>query len=396
MIQGNENEEAPNEEAPKLVRCSRLPRVMKCSASLRAPEVEIDYNTPEAQRGRCVHAVMADVVRADLSALPDLDPYLAKWPIVNGDEIEQLARNGLRIWKRLRIGFRTLGAEKELVASPLTGTPDVFGRPVEPEVIVIDWKSNWEPRSYTDQLCGYAWLVIRNHFLADPPTRIKLVTAWLRYGTYDSVVMSWEDFRLWFARLEEALKSDIFSPGEHCTFCGIEHECAALTALTRQNVAIFKDIEDGPLLPTQYAEVFPQYQMAIKALKKFHSLLKSLTKSAGGELAVSETEVLKIETQVQKIIQPSSASMQVLQTLFAEQLDERRDLSLIDFLSDALTIGKGKLEKLVKQYAAQGRGAAMVRELYKGLEAANVMTSKRVEKLVLRKKEVEGDGEKSV
>lgn len=392
MRQENENEEAPNEEAPKPIRCSRLPRVMKCSASLRAPEVEIDYNAPEAQRGRCVHAVMADVARADLSALPDLDPYLAKWPIVDGDEIERLARNGLRIWKRLRMGFRTLGVEKKLMAPPLTGTPDVFGVPAEPEIVIIDWKSDWEPRDYNDQLRGYAWLVIRNYSPADPPTRIKLVTAWLRYGEYDSVVMSWDDFSAWFARLEKQLKSDVFSPGEHCTFCGIEHECAALTALTRANIAIFRDIEDGPLLPTQYAAVFPQYQMALKALKKFHALLKSLAKSAGGELAVSENEVLRIETQVQKVIRPSSASMQVLQALFAEQLDERRDLSLIDLLSEVLTIGKGKLEKLVKSSAAKGRGAARVRELYRGLEEANVMTSRHVEKLVLRKKEADSDG----
>jgi len=335
---------------------------------------------------------MAAVARDDLFTLPDLDPYLARWPIVDADEIERLAKNGFRTWKRLRIGFRTLGVEEELASGRLTGTPDVFGVTVEPEIVVIDWKSDWEPRDYTDQLCGYAWMVVHNYSKEEPPKRVKLVTVWLRYGTYDVVDLSMDDLVAWHARLQVALESDTFSPGEHCTFCGIAHECAARTALVRQNVAIFQDVQDGPLLPEQYAALFPQYQMAVKALKAFYDMLKSVTKEAGGELPVSENEVLRIETQVQKSIQSSSASMQVIQTLFAEVLDERRDLSLIDFLGDVLSIGKGKLEKLVKQYAVKGRGAARVRELYEGLEAAEALVPKPVEKLVLRKKEVDDDG----
>jgi hypothetical protein len=354
---------------------------MRCPASAKEAEIEIESTSPEAETGRRVHAAMRKIVERDLTdGIPEVQ-----------EEDKRLVWNGLHIWKKIRLVSRTFAVEREIIDGELSGTPDYVGITAEGELIILDWKSGWADRDYSDQLKGYLWLA-RAHFLMPEHSIFsggRIITAWLQTrDLYDVEIVTPEQLAAWEKKLEECLVSDIFAPGEHCLYCPGQWTCAARTAMVRQAVAIFGDqaTDNLPVSPERLAAAYPAYQVATAALKRYHDLTKEAVEGAGS-IALPDGRVLTLEPQEQRKILMSTTTLGILAKHFGADTPE----DLLDEMPSVFKIVKEKLEQAIKERALKQKGAANVREVLTALNEAGVIEKSEVKKLVIKKGQADVD-----
>jgi hypothetical protein len=316
---------------------------------------------------------MREIVRNDMTeTIPEVQ-----------EEDKRLVWNGLHVWQKVRLVSRTLAVEEEITDGELTGTPDYVGITGEDELIILDWKSGYVDRDYSDQLKGYVFLAAKK-YCPDKFTGARIITVWLQSrDLYDVEIVTPDQYIAWLERLNEALVSQNFAPGGHCLFCPGQWTCAARTAMVRQAAEIFIDhaTNNLPVNIGQLIAAYPKLQVVEAAIKRVRELIREGVESAGGYVPLADGRVLTLETQERRAIRLRSETLKILQEHF--QIADAE--TLVDAFTSVFVINKEKLENEIKAAAPPRKGAANIRAILDALDGAGMVEKTEVKKLVIKK-----------
>ena len=368
------------------IRASALPRIMACPESLTAPDILIETTSPEARMGRAVHAVLADVVRGGLEAVPELEPYAAKHAVTDLDELRMLSWAGVNAWGALREEIDPQLIEERLEGTvsgiALSGHADIIGQTIDEETgevlpVVADWKTGYLETDYLDQLRAYlslAWSTINRDASAG-----KAIVIWLRERRLEVVDVTSEDLAAWERDLAARLAHPTFGPGEHCTYCGRALECPARSQIVRSVVADLSDGEaPGALTPERLAGLYPRVKLVKRALDLYDTALREAVEAAG-QLSTGDGRVLTLEDQRRETVLFERAA-----TALALHLD-MLPTDLRAALEDDITVSKKAIEDLAAARADRGLKGKARAEVTTMLREDGAMKATEFKRLVCKK-----------
>lgn len=356
------------------IRCSSLPLAFTCPGSLRGDGPAVDMINDASADGTAVHAGLASVVRGmDAEAAHEL--MLAEHPACNRGEVTPLFWAGVKMWTEIQHWMPGAQAEGEMRTGELTGHTDVISLPGT-EGVILDWKSGRKDRDYRHQGFGYAYL--RMH-LWPALTSVTVHFAWLRSQELESYTVDRGRAYAWYQHLrEEVVDWDgKYRAGPHCTFCPRRASCPAVTALVKQDVAMFADGKTFELSTCTGPELCGHFRK-IKMLQRF---LEAAERNARVEIGhrgeVDDGEggmIHMVPTKGNREIAPLAAW-----PILSARLTNQEMAGVVE-------IGVGRLEDAIKAKAPKGKGAAAVRELSEALEAAGAISREPGQKLVDERK----------
>lgn len=224
------------------IRCSALPRIMRCGASAEPPLAPVDEWSDQADVGTRVHGLLRSVVDGQSVDLTGLD-----------SDTRLLVASGISVWcgsrgmVALRDAFQNPVCERsfELAATgfTLTGHSDVRSD-VGGAVRILDWKSGRVDHDYSEQMLGYCALELAaNPFIA----RADASIVWLREREVETWGMERSELSGWSLRVGSAIASRATVYGRHCTFCPRSHECTGRAAVVRRDAQSLLELSDEEL-----------------------------------------------------------------------------------------------------------------------------------------------------
>lgn len=386
------------------IRASSLPRIMSCPASLKRPEVWIEPRREEAEMGTAVHAVLDDIVKSSMESVPDLDPYIKKFE-VDADELRFLAWRGMEIWNTFKpmLDEQSIESERELVLTisdehRLVGHVDVCAFLADTDqstLVVIDWKSGYVEREYMSQLMGYALLAYWNQEHSDDvnykPQAVKIVTAWLRAGTWDVLDVTPEGLDDFEWRLIEVveMQDEKFSPDDaHCIYCPRASECPAKAQMIQSAIrnlwpAEYKahNLTDRDKLGVLYS----QAQSLKRVLKDYDDAIKDSIRKEG-PISIPGGGALSLQECIRQTIHYDDAAGHAI----APHLGVAAGKIIEALGGGALTLSKDALLKAVGNRAPRGAKADAKRAVIADLETAGCIQTTPYDKLTpLSAKQIE-------
>lgn len=358
------------------IRCSSLPLVSACPASLDA-ELPVNAQTPEASLGTAVHDFLAAEIAGAVNA--------AFVPADQGDEFRMLTTMGLRCWSQLRHYFPAPAVEKYLEAPmgtiTLTGHADVYSLELQPtdgvgEVRILDWKTGRDDLNYDDQLRGYALLGLEHceHAESASVALVRVREQTVDWGHYTRN----EIYRWWNGLAARVNGRHDFAAGRHCGFCPRSPACPAKTAMLTQAVTalIGVDSEYGDsmlMTPDALALLLDRAKLIEKACESARDLVRAEVIARGGRIATADGRELFIAAQERKSIEYAQAVEILLEELGA------------DALTHTLSVSKTKVEEAVRAKAGRGRKQQAVKDLFDRLAEAGAIRTETTERLEVRR-----------
>ena len=364
-----------------ILRCSSMPRILKCPASAVAPDIEIEGDRAVAMIGRAAHEALAAHVRG---GAPDFDAIARKHG-AERDTFAPLYYVGRRIWDERKSAIAIIAVEQKMAAEILPGvilqgTGDIIARAVReevPTIVVWDWKSG-AIADHRDQIISYAWLASREW----PTERVKGVLCWLRDQLADIDDIGMDELEKLPERIREALDHpDRFCPGpQQCQYCPRRFDCPARTALVRQSVesltaasALSKSIGLVALDPAALAALWPKVKMIKAALEQYDEVVRARVKEAGALPVGDGTELVITEVERTEIV--PARGIPVLVERFGG----------IEAIMPAIRLGKSEIGNLASAQAPRGMKKAAITELMGALEAAGALVITKSGRLTVRK-----------
>ena len=359
----------------RTVRCSALPRIMRCPASA-APSNVVSYS-PEAAMGTLVHEAMSKpgeigniVTRAANAGL-------------DGDEARFLIYAALEADATLIVEAgvtdvqRETPLEADLATVKLTGTPDVRGM-IEPRRrLIVDYKAGRVDRDYAHQLRGYALLEMLNDKTID---EVVCRIAWLRAGVVDTFAVTMVDAMRWLADLIRRLDSGAYTDDiEVCGFCPHRSECGQYARmLNAATVALAKPGAKLPTSPVDLAKLYPAAQELARTLDAYKAALRAAVVQTG-PIAIGEGREVALETRKRASIDAARAASIIHAHLDADVLT-------------VMEVKKSALEDALREQSPRGQKKKAVEDCMFALEAAGALTWAASDALVMRKAKESGNG----
>lgn len=358
------------------IRCSALPRIMSCPASVEKPDIIINQGSDAARLGTAAHEFYAKIVTENIDTVePDLIWHLSSKHNVDTDELKGLCWNGLRLWGQIRDKIRYYDAESrgECVIRNtfvLGGTPDVAASISDKNTnfVVIDWKTGRKEYDPLPQLKGYSlieWMAQGSPALES----FKLVTVWTRLNIIETVEVTADDLLAFEGELMDIVtaKERKYNPNDsNCVFCPLQHDCPArlryLQASGEDIRAIVGD-SGGEVTPFRLAALYPQSRMLKKSLDKYEKMLKQVVADAGGNLGNLSFK----EEQRQEVTYDAEIIAEVL-----GEVEQKHKISKTD------------LKQMVDKVAPQRGKGKMLKELIDILESRGMIETKTIKKLEWR------------
>jgi len=370
------------------IRCSSLPRILACPASMIAPKITINHDSPQAALGRAVHEVLASYVSSPDPYLPEIEPFGAKYqiPFTDMDDFRFLAHAGKRAWDELRKGISGPGVpEAELRADfpdfTLTGHPDVFGREETTNaLLVVDWKTGRYEADASAQIMGYLCLLEASGHQAPA---YKGITVWLRSGEAQVGAYASRDLEAMREKISLAIRAGagenpIFRPGpDACAFCPRAMECPARAAWLRDAVAALEVSGTSEVFPGLLAGLYHRARALRAALDHYDDALKAEVERAG-TLALLDGSALVLEDRARATF---NATMVIEAVKSGLKLTRAAEAG---FAEKALRIDKAGLDRWLIDLVPSGKGAFRDEFLAK-LEAAGALTKVPYRVLVNKK-----------
>lgn len=370
------------------VRCSALPRILSCPASARTPRVLVDQDSEAARLGTAVHERL---YRQCVKGTHSPDAFEPKLVIQNRyrlsdeamDEYIWLVTRGREIWEQVGGAFDAdslcgeLTMERDYAGEGirLSGHADVVGTVNKGQMlIVLDWKTGRLDHVYRNQLVGY--MALARHIFKRA-TSFKIVTAWVRYGNYDTTEISLDEIMDLEAALDllpSKSRREYNPTPENCQWCPRWQTCAARRDYIKNAVATFGDAQGAGLdTPQKLAELWPMVSMLSKSIDQYKDAVKTAIKTHG-PLTLKIGDELRIKEQDQQKIELTTASAEILQQ------------AGVDLYGLSLTLSKTPVLAAVAKAAGRGNGKNAKEAVLEKLDAAGAIRHSTVEKLeVVRK-----------
>lgn len=369
------------------IRCSDLPRTMKCPGWLTIhSDLVIGSSGDDAALGTAAHELYAKMVVADCPASQELTGFIAQKHGVAVDDLARLLWGGWNIWKEISGRLEVIGVELERVKAnfadgvTLTGHLDLQAQDVETgDLVVLDWKSGHLESDYHDQLMGYAYLAMLTQKEIE---NVLVMTAYTALGVTSVRRYARSQIMDWYESLARTLQEPVkpFRPGTVCVYCPHATICPArrrmLCAAADDVSAIIKSQSfDASRGVAKLAALKPQVDVLRKALEAYDKQLKDAVKSCGA-VPLNEDEELFLRVEERKVA-PFDGRLRAV-------LEDARP-GLFEELRAAQTISKSALAQAI---TGSGKG-----KLLKAVDDAGVWSVERKEVLATRKiqKEIESE-----
>ena len=297
---------------PTEIRCSSLPRILACPASLVPPAQDIRGDDEAARIGSAVHVVLAAWLtnsNVDMAAV-------ARAYRVDVDDIAPLVGVGRRLWDDYQGALGNPEMIEAMLSMPLgdfvllTGHVDVSDYTAKGEPYVWDWKTGSQSADYKAQMRGYA--LLRSKGERD----VLTLTAWLREGVVDVDIVTVADMGQLRRDITEAMRHrDTFRTGPHCGFCPRRLECPALAAERRAAIATFLPaVNAAPAPPAErLAELKPKADMLRRALDAYDKALRRALEEAGTLPLPDGRELYLAERRREKVVM-NTVTWDILET----------------------------------------------------------------------------------
>lgn len=344
------------------IRCSALPRIISCPASMIEPEVRINTDSAAAQMGTAFHAFMAAHIDGPNGESPEyyLRQTMGEPSDEQVDEAYFLARRGQVIWDTFAAELQNVRTELAMETvlangARLSGHLDVIGcrGGDEADRVIIDWKTGRSERSFRNQLLGYALLDYTTNGL-QPDVRYKIITAYPRYGNWDVDEIEAGEIMAFAERLDDICKvppaARNHAPSVYnCQYCPRAHECPARNALIKSALAAFTDPKTTIMNSRdRLIAAFPKYKALTKVVDEFKEALR-FEIEAHGPLDLEDGTKLSFKEYERETILYSNKMMDLCNAA-ADGLDWNAILTvkskaLFDAVGKAAGRGKGKAAK---------------------------------------------------
>jgi hypothetical protein len=356
----------------RALRCSSLPMFFACSHSQDQMPLLIEAHNDAADLGTAVH----DAMRSIVQGIPVDVRLVALRHAVDEKELGPLVAYGRKAWAELASSFprpkTEVDVELDRLVYHLTGHVDLLSV-VEGAARFLDWKSGRkESNDYFAQLAGYALCLI----LGQGYKSATGTVVWLRSQTVETFRFEHVDASTFDAKIADQLSVVRYSHGEHCAFCPRSHDCPALVAISRRDVAIFSQADVDALVAQAPAQEVVSMRRRSKVLEAFMKSFDTAVRRrivAEGPLDSGDgNDLALVEENGKRDIKPAKA-WPIVQPLL-EEMDD-------DELGEVLSISAAGLDEVVAKKAGKGKGAAAKRALEAELKQAGALTQPKVTKL---------------
>ncbi len=384
------------------IRCSSLPRIMSCPASLEVGEVQIQSSSDNASIGTAVHEVMADIIRKSLSGtkdpqgfpqMPELYPYADRHG-VEVDDIRFLCWRGLEIWKQYAPMLQNVEVEREYATDiseeiELTGHPDVTATLESGQGVIIDWKTGTDRESF-NQLIGYAALCFTGN-----TEGVKVIVANLRENMAE--VRNYESDQIdeFGDKISSVVRSgsNQYNPTvENCQYCPRRISgCPAREIMVQSAMSALYPLgttESKIENVRRLGEIYKKSKVLEKALEEYSSALKIAIRDSG-EITLPDGLVLKLEECERETITADIGFFRTCYSMLHDNDHEGNydspECTMEIIGSNAFTVKKKEVIKAVRSAAPKGEKDAAEERFMKELRAAGCVKTTKFEKIVCMK-----------
>jgi hypothetical protein len=359
------------------VRCSALPRIEKCPPSAYI-EGEV-AGGEDAALGTTIH----EAIGRRMAGGTDMGyPSSWGWMVYAAQRfVEQFGLKVLWVEKSLK---GKLGA-----GITLTGHPDVIAERIEDgAIVIIDWKTGYRDRDYSQQLMGYGWLARR--FLK-PGKQMWGSTVWLRISkdNVDNIDTDLPRLKAWgkalAKRIRDAGADGERIPGEHCEYCPGRDTCPKRMVHMGSALALLRGSEGAlALTREQIAQAYPLLGQIGGAIDKVRQLAREAVLS-GGPISLQDGRELQLEeTRDREIDVPAAWRFEGMP-------------DLMDMVNGgAIDISVPALMRVIADRAPRGEKGETVEAFEKKLIDGGVLRVETKMKLAIRKREVKDDASRDV
>lgn len=365
------------------LRCSGLPESFECAGAAHVSDLVIESSGEASTLGSAGHEAMRPVVEAGATNPTDADvPAIAARFGVDEKELARLVWAGIDMWKSLEPSFRGALTEVPVVGRfpgfTLTGHADLLvvdGRIAQG----LDWKSGRVDRDFSEQMRGYCACVLAENPDVD---EVVWVVAWLREREIERYAMKRSELPAWVERVRQEIigwDGRTFRPGRHCGYCRRSHDCRALVATAKRDIAILGEPSLAEQISVNLVDVPPQQIVALyRKAKLVEGLARSFTEAVRTHLATAK----ELDSGDGKALVLGEEERREVDALKAWPSLEKRLTP--EELATCIDVRISKVEEVVAKKAGKGKGAGAKRDLAAELDAAEavkITTHKKIKEV---------------
>lgn len=370
------------------IRCSALPAAFTCPPSVQPVDVEIDPVNEAADGGSAGHEVMQHIIDGELNSLDDvpLTEIAHRWA-VEPEELKIQAFVGLGVWNSLRLEFPSAQAEVELTAQfqldddivlELSGHIDVLSvMHARRRAKLGDWKFGRADKNHAHQVKGYQALTMGAYQEIE---QVDGIVGWMVAREVEHYSMTRVQMWDWLEEVKKRLIQwdGTYRPGEQCTFCRRNHQCAALTAMARRDVLILGGEEMAAKIESGLADVpdvdlisvYRRNRVLSKLIDSMDEAVKRRVEAAGGVLPDGDGRELRFVDSAKRVLDPILA-----RPVLEARLTERE-------IAGATVLRPSQLDKAIADKTARGGKKAAIEEMNDALQAAGAVSEEKSKRLM--------------
>lgn len=352
---------------PISIRCSSLPRLAACAASIVPPAVRIEGDREPADLGTAFHAGMVQVVNGNW---PDVEA-LAHEHQAEEEELAKLLGIARKVWNEqlsplfpepeTELRFEAEDADAGIT---LTGTSDLVSV-ADGEIRILDHKSGFLDVDASHQLRGYAMLAL----LRSPGIDRVSISKWqVRHGELTTEVYTREQLEKWWEWFTAHIReTSIYRTGSHCVYCPRSRECEARRTELQALASIFGGSIAFPSDPYDLAEIVTKARQITKVAEFAVEAIRAEVIAAGGKLGpleITESERKEID---------AARGFEILRDIIGEEK-----------LLEAVRISKKPVEDAIKAGASRGEKGTRVKAVMDQLAEAGALKVVTIKKLEVR------------